>query len=156
MNNRRNFIKSSLAIGALSLVDRKALGNTLDTQTPVQSRTNYSVPSKNIPVYGSYDVIVVGGGAAGWAAALASARNKARTLIIDRFAMLGGTVTTGLMLNINGFRNQMPPQTLQTSKGIAEELILNLQQIGGIGSKTRYRTPGTFSNTKAILHTVFR
>ena len=147
--NRRKFIKSSLAIGALSLVDGKTFGQHL--AAPEQIGSNYTEPSKNIPVFGSYDVIVVGGGAAGWAAALASARNKARTLVIDRFAVLGGTATTGLMLNINGFRNQMEPQDLQTSKGIAEELILNLQQVGGIGSKTRYRTPGTFSHTKGDL-----
>ena len=136
MKNRRKFIKSTLAIGALSLSTGRLFGQSGSKLS--QDATGYTEPSKTIPIYGTFDVIVVGGGPAGWAAALACARNKARTLIIERFPFFGGTATASLMLNINGYRNQKKPDDLQTSKGIAEELILNLKEFKGLGTSTTY------------------
>ena len=132
--NRRTFIKSTMAIGALSFVE----GCKPSANASTQDGTGYQEPSKTIPVYGLFDVLVVGGGPAGWTAALACARNKARTLIIERFPFFGGTATASLMLNINGYRNQVKPDDLQNSKGIAEELILNLKELNGLGTSTTY------------------
>jgi len=44
---------------------------------------------------GAYDVVVVGGGAAGICASLQSARAGASTLLVEKNALLGGTMTTG-------------------------------------------------------------
>lgn len=44
-----------------------------------------------------YDVIVVGGGPAGIMAALASAKTGAKTLLIERLGLLGGTATNSVM-----------------------------------------------------------
>ncbi len=93
----------------------------------------YLERAKEIDVFGQYEVIVTGGGVAGLVAAIASARNKAKTLLIERFGYLGGTATASLMININGFRNQVEPDTLQTVKGIAQEIILELHKINGLG-----------------------
>ena len=50
---------------------------------------------REIRVYDSYDVIVVGGGIAGISAALASRRNGMRTLLIEKAAFMGGLATLG-------------------------------------------------------------
>ena len=52
---------------------------------------------RSIPISGKYDVIVGGGGVAGVAAAVAAARNGAKTLLVERFGFLGGVATAGLM-----------------------------------------------------------
>lgn len=51
--------------------------------------------SRSIPVCGEYDVIVVGGGAAGICAAIAAARHGAKTLLLEKSAALGGLATAG-------------------------------------------------------------
>jgi flavin-dependent dehydrogenase len=45
---------------------------------------------REIPVYGEYDVVVVGGGPAGIAAAVAAGRTGRSTLLIERYGFLGG------------------------------------------------------------------
>lgn len=50
-----------------------------------------------IPVYGEYDVVVAGGGMAGTGAALAAAKNGAKTIVIENTSALGGLATIGLV-----------------------------------------------------------
>ena len=91
----------------------------------------YLEKPRELAVYGDFDTVVVGGGVAGWSAALAAARNGANTLIIERFPYFGGTATASLMANIVGYRNQVKPDGIQTTKGIGEELMLKLLEMGG-------------------------
>ena len=48
-----------------------------------------TLPEKQVPQYGEFEVIVVGGGFGGVAAALASARNGAKTCLLEKSATLG-------------------------------------------------------------------
>ncbi len=50
-----------------------------------------------VPVYGEYDVVVVGGGMAGVGAAIAAARTGAKTILVENTSALGGLVTMGLV-----------------------------------------------------------
>ena len=93
----------------------------------------YLEPERELAIARDVDVIVVGGGPAGLAAAISSARNGASTVLIERFGYLGGTATASLMACINGFRNQVEPDFTQTVRGIAEEIVLELKALGGLG-----------------------
>jgi 2-polyprenyl-6-methoxyphenol hydroxylase-like FAD-dependent oxidoreductase len=54
-------------------------------------------PARPTPVYGSCDVLVIGGGPAGTAAAVAAGRLGADTVLVERYNHLGGLSTGGLV-----------------------------------------------------------
>ncbi len=112
-------------------------------------------PARETPVVRDVDVVVVGGGPAGLCAAIAAARCGAQTVLVERFGYLGGTATASLMACINGFRNQVEPDATQTVRGIAEEIVLSLKEIDGLGKspypQKEYPTePGQLSYSYAI------
>ena len=55
-------------------------------------------PSRTVPVLGSYDTVVVGGGTAGVPAAIGAARGGAKTLAIEYLHVLGGVGSEGMIL----------------------------------------------------------
>jgi len=59
--------------------------------------SDYVMKKRSLPLDDSWDVIVVGGGPAGCAAAIASAREGAKTLLIEATGALGGMGTVGLV-----------------------------------------------------------
>ncbi|MQA85400.1 MAG: FAD-dependent oxidoreductase [Streptosporangiales bacterium] len=69
------------------------------------------VPSPAVPVVAETDVVVAGGGSAGLAAAVAAARDGARTMLVERYGSLGGMATGGLVILLltmdDGAGNQM-------------------------------------------------
>ena len=52
-------------------------------------------PARRVPLVAEADVLVVGGGPAGIAAASCAARHGARTLLVERYGFLGGMGTAG-------------------------------------------------------------
>lgn len=58
--------------------------------------------ARDIPVAGSYDVIVAGGGPAGIGAACAAAKHGAKTIIIEKLSALGGMAVPGMMSHWGG------------------------------------------------------
>ena len=77
-------------------------------------------PAKELPVYGEYDTVVVGGGFAGIAAALAAARGGNKVLLCEKMFILGGLGTAGL---VTIYLPLCDGQGHQLSFGIAEELL---------------------------------
>jgi hypothetical protein len=83
--------------------------------------------SREIPVIGSYDVIVCGGGPSGLIAAVAAARNGAKTLLIERYGFVGGMATSALVTPISEFR----VNSKQHIGGIPFELMQKAAALGG-------------------------
>jgi hypothetical protein len=65
---------------------------------PTADVTTITEPASEIPVIATPDVLVVGGGPAGIAAATAAAREGADVMLIERYGYLGGLATGGLII----------------------------------------------------------
>ena len=89
--------------------------------------------AKDVPVLAECEVLVCGGGPSGCAAALASGRRGAKTLLIEKEGYLGGAVVSQLVLVIlstNGVDFQ----------GIWHEWAEELKGLGGIRAPIRTKT----------------
>jgi len=80
-------------------------------------------PSRELPVYQRCDVLVVGGGPAGTAAAIAAAREGVEVTLLERYNHLGGLSTGGLVIWIDRMTDWEGRPTI---RGLGEELIERL------------------------------
>ncbi len=67
-----------------------------------------------------YDIVVVGGGVAGVAAAVTAARSGAKTLLLEKTAALGGLATIGL---INWWEPLCNAEGKKLISGVSEEIL---------------------------------
>ena len=128
-----------------------ALAGTAAAAPAGQTRGKVYRETRETPVVGRHQVIVAGGGPSGVIAAAAAARSGADTLLIERYAFLGGNGTAGLMTCYNGFRNQRAPEALQTVKGIPAEYIAELVRLGGVADMDNYERTVTHDVAKGDL-----
>jgi len=77
------------------------------------------IPEAEIPVAAEVDIVVVGGGPAGFGAAMRAARSGVDTLLIERFGGPGGAATSGYMC-VTGVGNTFPLHS-EWVKGISDE-----------------------------------
>ncbi|MGJ8743965.1 FAD-dependent oxidoreductase [Polaribacter sp.] len=70
-----------------------------------------------------YEVAVIGGGAAGICAAVAAARNGAKTVLIQDRPVLGGNASSEMRVHLNGVNNIKGKAERET--GIIEEILLH-------------------------------
>ncbi|MCY3862502.1 MAG: FAD-dependent oxidoreductase [bacterium] len=79
------------------------------------------------PVMARSDVVVVGGGPAGLAAAVSAARQGASVTLLERYAYLGGLAAGGMVLVLDDFADGAEEVTVH---GIAQEMVQRLDALG--------------------------
>src|SRR4051794_32010444 len=84
------------------------------------------LPSRDATVVARSDVVVVGGGPAGLAAAVAAARNGASVTLLERYAHLGGMAAGGMVLLLDDMVNGLEI----TVRGLAAEIIERMTAMG--------------------------
>ncbi len=85
------------------------------------------------PAEANCDVLVIGGGAAGIAAAVAAGRTGAKTILLERYGFLGGLATTAQVGTICGLylRAENNAEAIPVDNGFAGEFSARLQNSGG-------------------------
>lgn len=68
-------------------------------------KTIHEAP-REVPVVAETDVLVIGGGPAGMAAALSAAREGAETMLVERFGCFGGTITQVGVGSMSWYRSE--------------------------------------------------
>jgi len=91
-----------------------------------------SEPARQTPVFGEYDVVVLGGGPAGMAAAVTAARAGRSTLLIERYGFLGGMGTAAGVTNFCGLHANVEGDIRQVVHGVADDLLARIDKLGGL------------------------
>ncbi len=89
-------------------------------------------PARRIPVYAECEVVVLGGGPAGIAAAAASARMGCSTVLVERYGFLGGMGTAAGVTAFCGLYANVYGEHRQVVFGVAQELLDRMAHLGGL------------------------
>ena len=98
----------------------------------MNSGRTISEPARSTPVLGEFDVVVLGGGPAGIAAAVAAGRAGRSTLLIERYGFLGGMGTAAGVTNFCGLHANVHGQVRQVVHGVADDLLARIARLGGL------------------------
>src|SRR5438094_2996996 len=107
------------------------------------------VKERNADVVAEADVVVVGGGSAGLAAAIAAARSGARTVLIERYGFFGGNATAAWVGTICGLYRKDADGFDRVCRGFAGEWADSIAEMGLGGG------PVPFKETAVFLYVPF-
>jgi len=117
--NRRDFSKTVLSLGAVA-------------QAGIAQDQEYEEPARKLPSR-RFDVVVAGGGTAGVVAAIAAARQGAKTMLVEAKGYPGGTIVEGGTA-LHSFYNLWKPfpgvSKRNVVRGIPKEIVGRLLQAG--------------------------
>ncbi len=94
--------------------------------------------ARQTPVRRHVDILVVGGGSAGLAAATAAARLGADVLLVDKNGYLGGTLAMVTLGSICGLYTVTASDVIPVVNGFAGELIARMDKLGAVKGPMRW------------------
>lgn len=131
--DRREFLKSSAvctaAIAAKGTIpsDAKSPKKVEKVETRLEEKGRILEPARSLPVVDAADVVVVGGGPAGFAASIAAAREGCDVLLLERGYFLGGLFTGCDVTLLNNMYSPTPSGRTQAVFGLCDRLCRHLE-----------------------------
>ena len=124
--DRRKFLKTSAITAAGIAVSGatapEVAAKTVKVETRLESDETIKEPARRIPVVDSADLVVVGGGPAGFAASVAAARKGMDVIMLERGYFLGGLFTGCDVTLLNNMYTPTHGGRVQAVFGICDEL----------------------------------
>jgi len=115
----------------------------------MSSPSEFEIPTFKVPIRSDHDVCIVGGGAAGLAAAVGAARVGLKVLLIEKYGFCGGATVAGLSGTICGLHSS-GKDLHQIVFGFAGEFYDSLKAQGGASAD-----PVPFGHTALVPHDSF-
>ncbi|WP_054310155.1 FAD-dependent oxidoreductase [Mesorhizobium sp. 1M-11] len=112
-------------------------------------------PQRPIRILREVDVAVIGGGAAGVAAAVSAARNGASVLLLEKNGYLGGTMTTATLGGICGLYSLVDGEPVQMVFGLAEEVRQRLVAARATTGPYKWLRTASLPYDVTILKSIF-
>jgi hypothetical protein len=99
---------------------------------PPEIAQSITEPARSTPVYGEFDVVIVGGGPAGLMAAAAAGRTGYSVLLLERYGFLGGAGTAGGLSTFCGLHAKVYGEHRRVIRGLADELLDRLAKLDAL------------------------
>ena len=116
--------------------------------------TQFIEENLKTPVGYECDVLVAGGGTAGVVAALAAARNGAKTILIERYGFLGGSMLNGagpLHSFFNLYKAFPGVEKVQVVRGIPQEIVDRMVAAGGSPGHLEQDKGGSYDSVITLI-----
>ena len=88
--------------------------------------------ARRTPVVGEFEIVVLGGGPAGIAAAIAAGRAGRATALVERYGFLGGAGTAAGLSTFCGLHAHVHGEHRQVVHGICDDILERLRRMNGL------------------------